>query len=140
MGNPPIFPLIYNCGSSDVLLIMVNPIKIKEVPQTSQAILDRINTLSFNSSLMREMRAIKFVNHLVESGFDDGGRLRKVLIHCIDAENEMGNLGVSSKLNVGRDFLGWLFALGRERAEIFLRDHFDMIGKGSSASIEQDFP
>jgi NTE family protein len=139
MGNPPIFPLIYNCGSSDVLLIMVNPIRIKEVPQTSQAILDRINTLSFNSSLMREMRAINFVNRLVESGFDDGGRLRKVLIHCIEAENEMGNLGVSSKLNVGRDFLAWLFALGRARADIFLRDHFDMIGKGSSTSIQQRF-
>ncbi len=86
MGNPPIFPLIYNCSSSDVLLIMVNPVQIKQVPQTAQAILDRINTLSFNSSLMREMRAISFVNRLVERGFDEGGRLKKILIHCIDAE------------------------------------------------------
>ena len=77
MGNPPIFPLIYNCASADVLLIMVNPIHIEQVPQTAQAILDRINTLSFNSSLMREMRAINFVNRLVESGYDDGGRLKK---------------------------------------------------------------
>ena len=92
---------------------MVNPIHIEQVPQTAQAILDRINTLSFNSSLMREMRAINFVNRLVESGFDDGGRLKKMLIHCIDAEDEMSKLGVSSKLNVGRDFLGWLFELGR---------------------------
>jgi NTE family protein len=51
----------------------------------------------------------------------------------------MGTLGVSSKLNVGRDFLGWLFALGRDRAEIFLREHFDTIGKGSSTSIDQRF-
>lgn len=139
MGNPPIFPLIYNCASTDVLLIMVNPIHIEQVPQTAQAILDRINTLSFNSSLMREMRAINFVNHLVESGFDDGGRLKKMLIHCIDAEDEMTNLGVSSKLNVGRDFLRWLFELGRKRADAFLRDHFDEIGKDSSTSIEQRF-
>ena len=128
MGNPPIFPLIYNCASADVLLIMVNPIHIEQVPQTAQAILDRINTLSFNSSLMREMRAINFVNRLVEGGFDDGGRLKKMLIHCIDAEDEMGKLGVSSKLNVGREFLGWLFDLGRARADIFLREHFDAIG------------
>jgi NTE family protein len=139
MGNPPIFPLIYNCASTDVLLIMVNPIHIEQVPQTAQAILDRINTLSFNSSLMREMRAINFVNHLVESGFDDGGRLKKMLIHCIDAEDEMTNHGVSSKLNVGRDFLRWLFELGRKRADAFLRDHFDEIGKDSSTSIEQRF-
>jgi NTE family protein len=88
---------------------------------------------------MREMRAINFVNRLVESGFDDEGRLKKMLIHCIDAEDEMSKLGVSSKLNVGREFLGWLFELGRARADIFLRDHFDTIGKESSTSIEQRF-
>jgi NTE family protein len=139
MGNPPIFPLIYNCESADVLLIMVNPIHIEQVPRTAQAILDRINTLSFNSSLMREMRAINFVNRLVESGFDDGGRLKKMLIHCIDAEDEMSGLGVSSKLNVCRDFLSWLFELGRQRADTFLRDNFETIGKDSSISIEQRF-
>ena len=70
---------------------MVNPIQIKQVPKTAQAILDRINTLSFNSSLMREMRAINFVNRLVDRGFTEGGRLKKILVHCIDAEDEMGN-------------------------------------------------
>src|SRR6476469_6214808 len=99
---------------------MVKPLQIKQVPQTPQAFLDRINTLSFNSSLMRAMRAINFVNRLVDSGFDDGGRLKKMLIHCIDAEDEMSNLGVSSKLNVGQDFLGWLFELGRCRGDGFL--------------------
>ena len=56
MGNPPIFPLAYGCKSADVLLVMINPITIAELPTGAQAILDRINTLSFNSSLMREMR------------------------------------------------------------------------------------
>lgn len=139
MGNPPIFPIIYNCTSADVILIMINPIQINEVPQSAQAILDRINTLSFNSSLMREMRAINFVNHLVASGFDDGGRLKKTLIHCIDAEDEMNNLGVSSKLNVAWEFLNWLFELGRKRGDAFLREHFDKIGRESSTSIERRF-
>jgi NTE family protein len=139
MGNPPFFPIIYNCSSADVVLIMVNPIQIKQVPQTAQAILDRINTLSFNSSLMREMRAVNFINHLVDSGFNEGGRLKKILIHCIDAEDEMSNLGVSSKLNVGREFLRWLFELGRKQADDFLRDHFDKIGTESSTALEQRF-
>ena len=139
MGNPPIFPLIYNCSTTDIILIMANPVRIKRVPQTAQAILDRINTLSFNSSLMREMRAISFVNRLVDRGFDEGGRLRKVLIHCIDAEEEMSDLGVSSKLNVQRNFLEWLFELGRSRADAFLREHFEKIGNVSSTSIEQRF-
>jgi NTE family protein len=139
MGNPPIFPIIYNCMSSDVILIMINPIEIEGVPRTARAILDRINTLSFNSSLMREMRAIDFVNRLVENGFDDNGRLKKVRIHCIDAEDEMSALGVSSKLNVSRDFLGWLFELGRQRADAFLANHYDKIGKDSSICIRQRF-
>src|SRR5581483_12238843 len=101
----PIFPLIYNCVSPDVLLIMVNPIHIERVPQTAPAILDRINTLSFNSSLMREMRAINFVTKLIDSGFDADGKLNRVFIHTIDGEDVLSRLGVSSKLNADWDFL-----------------------------------
>jgi NTE family protein len=65
MGNPPLYPIIYNCDSRDILIVQLNPINIDKVPQTAQEILDRINTLSFNSSLMREMRAVHFVTGLL---------------------------------------------------------------------------
>lgn len=139
MGNPPIFPLIYNTEVSDVLLVMINPINIKETPKTARDILDRINTLSFNSSLMREMRAINFVSKLIDKGFDDNGRLKKLRIHTIDAEAEMGELSVSSKFNTDRRFINWLFELGREHAETFLSDHFETIGVASSTDIETKF-
>jgi NTE family protein len=139
MGNPPIFPLIYGCESRDVVLVMVNPIVIDEVPQTAQAIADRINTLSFNSSLMREMRAIQFVTRLVDAGFDDGGRLKRMLIHCVDAEEEMRRLGVSSKLNAQPDFLARLHRLGRDRAEAFLAASYDRLGRESSADLAARF-
>lgn len=67
MGNPPIYPLIYHCDSRDVVLVMINPIVIDDVPTDARAIVDRINTLSFNSSLMREMRAINFVSKLIDA-------------------------------------------------------------------------
>jgi NTE family protein len=139
MGNPPIYPLIYNCDSRDVLIVQLNPIKIPELPTTAQAILDRINTLSFNSSLMREMRAIAFVTRLVDGGFDDGGRLKRMLIHTVDAEEVVSRLGVSSKLNADWDFLIQLRDLGRERADRFLNDHFDKIGRESSTKLEDKF-
>ena len=135
MGNPPIFPLIYNCDSRDVVLVMINPIVIDEVPKTAQAIFDRINTLSFNSSLMREMRAINFVTKLVDSGFDDGGRLKRMYMHCVDAEEEMRKLGTSSKLNAQWDFLMYLHRLGRSRASAFLEAHYDKIGRESSTDL-----
>ena len=139
MGNPPIFPLIYGCASPDVILVLTNPIQIAEVPKSAQAILDRIDTLSFNSSLMREMRAIAFMTRMIDRGFDDGGRLRRLFIHCIDAEDEIRSLGVSSKLNVEPNFLTWLFDLGRQRGDAFLREHFDKIGNQSSVDIEERF-
>ncbi|MGQ0675567.1 MAG: patatin-like phospholipase family protein [Rhodospirillales bacterium] len=139
MGNPPLYPLIYRCGSRDVLIVQLNPIVIDEVPRTAQAILDRVNTLSFNSSLMREMRAINFVTKLIEGGFDDSGRLKKMLIHTVDAETELSKLGASSKLNADWEFLNTLFELGRGKADEFLARHFDDIGQRSSTSIEEKF-
>ena len=139
MGNPPIFPIIYNCDCRDVLIVQINPMKIPAVPKTPQAILDRANTLSFNSSLVREMRAISFVTRLLESGFDDGGRLRHMLIHTIDAEEQLAAFGASSKYNVGWDFLQKLYALGRRQAGSFLRQHYDGVGKASTTDIAAKF-
>lgn len=139
MGNPPIYPLIYDAACRDVLIIQINPIKIDELPTTAQAILDRVNTLSFNSSLMREMRAINFVSKLIDAGYDDGGRLKRMLLHTVDAEDVLSKMGVSSKLNADWDFLMQLFELGRERGLQFLDKHYDKIGKESSTDIAEKF-
>ncbi len=139
MGNPPIFPLIYNSNTRDVLIVQLNPINIHELPTTAQSILDRVNTLSFNSSLMREMRTIHFVSGLIDRGIDDGGRMKRVLIHTIDAEDVLGRLGVSSKINADWDWLQRLFNLGRERADQFLDQHFDKIGNESSTDVAKKF-
>lgn len=139
MGNPPLYPIIYHCDSRDVVIIQINPIRIPELPTSAQSIMDRINTLSFNSSLMREMRAINFVTKLVDRGFDDDGRLKRMLIHTVDAEDVLGEMGVSSKLNADWGFLTSLFELGRERASTFLKNHFDDIGVQSSTAIDEKF-
>ena len=139
MGNPPLYPLFYHTDTPDVLIVQINPINLRELPTTAQAILDRINTLSFNSSLMREMRAINFVTKLIDRGIDDGGRLKRVNIHTIDAEDHLGKLSISSKLNADWAFLSDLHAVGREKASEFIRDHYDKIGVCSSTDIETKF-
>jgi NTE family protein len=65
MGNPALYPLIYNCKSADIVVVHINPLFRKEVPHAADDILDRINEISFNSSLMREMRAVSFVTRLI---------------------------------------------------------------------------
>ena len=135
MGNPPLYPLIYHTECEDILIVQINPIVVDDVPTTATAIVDRMNELSFNSSLMREMRAIAFVQKLVAENRVDRERYKAIKIHTIDAEAEMRQLGYSSKLNAGEDFLRWLFELGRARATDFLDAHFDKIGRVSSTDI-----
>ena len=139
MGNPPLYPLFYNTDTRDVLIVQLNPINIPELPTTAPAILDRINTLSFNSSLMREMRAIHFVSKLIEGGFTDDGKLNQVYIHTVDGEALLAPLGVSSKINADWDFLMYLHEHGRKAGEKFLSEHWTKIGHQSSTDIEAKF-
>ncbi|MBI3514544.1 MAG: patatin-like phospholipase family protein [Proteobacteria bacterium] len=139
MGNPPLYPLFYHTDTRDILIVQLNPINIPELPTTAPAILDRINTLSFNSSLMREMRAIHFVTKLVDSGFNDGGKLKRIYIHTVDGEALLASLGVSSKLNADWDFLMHLHEQGRQSCEQFLSAHWAKIGHESSTNIEERF-
>lgn len=139
MGNPAIFPLIYHCESRDVVVVHINPIERMEVPTTASDILNRINEISFNSSLMREMRAIAFVTRLIDSGDISEGRMRRMLVHAIEAQDFMRDLGVSSKLNCDWEFLTHLRDVGRESAETWLAQRFGMLGRESSVDLEATY-
>lgn len=138
MGNPAIFPLIYSCDSRDIAIVHINPIIRDEIPTTASAILNRLNEVSFNSSLMREMRAIAFVTRLIDSG-KVGGGMKKMLIHSIENEGYMSSLSVSTKLNPDWGFLCELCRVGRECADRWLADNFGRIGKESTINIQEKF-
>jgi NTE family protein len=139
MGNPPIFPLIYETDCEDVVIVQINPICVEEVPVSAPAIIDRMNELSFNSSLMREMRAIAFVQKLLAEHRLPRGPYKDLKIHTIEAEREMRQLGYSSKLNLDGEFLRWLFELGRAQAGAFLEADYDKVGVMSSTDIAGRF-
>ncbi|MGH6931552.1 MAG: patatin-like phospholipase family protein [Dongiaceae bacterium] len=139
MGNPAIFPLIYNCDSHDVVIVHINPIERDELPTTGRDILNRVNEISFNSSLMRELRAIQFVTDLIENGSIKENGLKKMHIHSIEAQDVMSGLGVSSKLNPNWEFLTYLRDVGRERAERWLDGQYDNIGRASTCDIRARF-
>jgi NTE family protein len=137
MGNPAIFPLIYGCRSPDIVVVHINPICRGDVPTTAAAIMNRINEISFNSSLMREMRAIAFVSRLIDEGKINDGTIKRTLIHAIEAEALMRELGVSSKLNADWGFLTRLRDIGRAAAERWLACTFDRLGQESTAAIQE---
>jgi NTE family protein len=140
MGNPAMFPLIYNCRASDIVLVEINPIVIEELPDTARAIIDRMNSISFNATMMREMRAIALVTRLLEQHRLTGrSNLRRIYFHMIQAEKEMAHLGASSKFNLDGDFLQLLFELGGRTADAWLSSNFGRIGVDSTVDLNKLF-
>lgn len=139
MGNPAIFPLIYGSKTNDVVIVHINPLVRNEIPKTAKDILNRINEISFNSSLMREMRAIAFVTHLIDDGQLADDKHRRMLIHSVRDDEFMRSLGVTSKLNPDWDFLKKLKEVGRARAEVWLDAHFGDIGQRSTTDLKDLF-
>ena len=136
MGNPAIFPLIYHCANRDVVIVHINPLERTELPRTAAEIMNRINEISFNSSLMREMRAINFVTDLIDGGAVKENHLKKMFIHGISAEAEMSRLSVASKLCADWSFLTELRDVGRATAEGWLAQQFDSLGRRSTIDIQ----
>jgi NTE family protein len=135
MGNPALFPLIYNCKSTDIVIVHINPLFRKEVPRSADDILNRINEISFNSSLMREMRAVSFVSNLVTQKRIVNNELPRVLIHSIADDGFMGTLSSRSKYNADWDFLIFLRDQGRKCAGDWLAKNFAKLGVESSVDI-----
>jgi len=139
MGNPAIYPLIYNCSSRDIVIVQVNPVRRDDLPTSAPGILDRVNEVTFNSSLMREMRAIAFVSRLLEEHRLPAERYKRLLIHRIEAEPEMAALGASSKMNAEWDFLVYLRDVGRQAAADWLERNFDKLGEESTVDLAADY-
>ena len=139
MGNPALFPIVYGCTSRDVAIVQVNPLTRLDVPTSARDILNRINEISFNSTLMREMRALATVSKFLRDGSLDERRYKDIHVHMIDAEAEMRELGTSSKMNADFDFLCYLRDLGRAAATIWLDDSWDVVGVRSSIDVFERF-
>ncbi|OWV65390.1 alpha/beta hydrolase [Rhizobium sp. R339] len=139
MGNPAIFPLIYGCDTPDVLVVHINPIERADLPRTAGEILNRINEISFNSSLLREMRAVAFVTQLIDAQMTPPPNLKRVFVHGISDDDTMTNLSVSSKLNADWGALVDLRDRGRECADLWLLANYDDIGKRSTVDIRERY-
>ncbi len=139
MGNPAIYPLIYGADCCDVVLVQINPLVRQKLPRSARDIQNRINEISFNSSLMHEMRAIEFVTRLIRAGELDPGEYKEMFIHMIEAEDALEKFGASSKLNADWDFLNALKKIGQQTADRWLEQNIDSIGKTSTVDLGDRF-
>jgi NTE family protein len=139
LGNPAIYPLIHECASRDVVIVQINPMNRPEVPTSARDILNRINEMTFNASLVREMFAVATITSLVENGSLTDERYAAVRVHQIGAEAELAALGALSKLNTERAFLEHLHQMGYEAAEKWIEENLDRIGWESTIDLAEKF-
>jgi NTE family protein len=141
-GNPALFPFFYECDSRDVVIVHVNPIVRDEVPVLPDAIANRVNEITFNSSLIAELRAIAFVQKLVADGWlkvEKRSQLRYIRVHAIRADRALGDLSESSKFALDRLFLATLRDRGREMAAAWLDETWSALGRRSSVDIRAEY-
>jgi NTE family protein len=142
MGNPAIFPLFRASEAEDVIVVQINPVERKMTPHTTQEIMNRINEITFNSSLLAEYRAIDFVTRLIDQGHLPRGRgpgqYRRINVHRIALDDVFRRLTADSKLSSDYDFFEMLRDGGRRAARNFLDAHFDDIGKRSTFDLRAE--
>jgi len=134
-GNPTITPLVRESDSHDTLLVAVNPIERPETPRSAREILDRVNEVSFNATLLKELRMIALLRQVVDAGTSEGRKWAEMRMHLVTSK-VLADLGASSKFNAEWDFLCMLRDEGRRAAEAFLAANSQNIGKRSSMDLD----
>jgi len=142
MGNPALYPLIYHTQARDIIIVHINPIVRPRVPRSAAEIQNRLNEITFNSSLLRELRAIAFVTKLIEQGWlrdEYRDKLKHVLMHSILADEALSDLSVATKLSTDWAFLCDLRDRGRAAAALWLEANFEHLGHHSTVDLRSEF-
>jgi NTE family protein len=134
-GNPTLTPLIRECKSQDTILIQINPIERQGLPRSASEILNRLNEVSFNAVLLKELRMIALLRQVANPGDSEGARWARMRIHRVASEM-MTDLGASSKLNAEWEFFSLLHQEGRRSAQMFLEMHAIDLGNRSTFDID----
>ncbi|MBA4788283.1 MAG: patatin-like phospholipase family protein [Rhizobiales bacterium] len=135
-GNPTMTPLVRELDSDDTILIPINPVQRPGTPKSAAEIMNRLNEVSFNAVLLKELRMIAMLRKVADPGNTEGAQWAKMRIHMVP-NPLMASLGYSSKLNAEWDFLSMLKAEGRKSAEAFLAKDADKLGRESSIDLDQ---
>jgi NTE family protein len=139
MGNPPLFPFFTETKAEDILLVQINPIERNEIPTGSKEILERMSEITFNASLLREFRAIDFVNRMLDEGRLDAERYRRNRVHRIDAGKALEKFSATTKFDTSLSFFEQLRDAGRLAAQEWLVDHFADIGVTGTVDLRSQF-
>lgn len=142
-GNPPVFPLIFNCEQEDIAIIMLHPLETTSTPSTADEIRERAAELSFNSAFLREMRAIAMSKQMIKKDWLHSGKLEsrvhKIRIHLVENQHLSNQYRSKSRYNTLPSFIKLFYQEGYATAEAWLEKNFDAIGRQSTVDIDSLF-
>jgi len=138
-GNPALMPLVTSRASPDIVIVQINPVVRHETPRSAREIINRVNEISFNTSLIKELRAIHLMQQMMDGKGMDMGPAGQTYLHLIHTDAEVQDLSASSKLNAEWGYLARLFELGRGWADAWLDANFAAIGTRSTLDLDAWF-
>jgi NTE family protein len=135
-GNPTITPLVRECNSKDTVLVQINPVERPGLPRSARDILNRLNEVSFNAVLLKELRMIALLRQVAQPDNSENAKWADMRIHRISSDM-MVELGYSSKLNAEWEFLCMLRDEGRRAGDAFLTAHHEDLGRRSTFDLDE---
>jgi NTE family protein len=135
VGNPTITPLVRETEAQDTIIVQINPMERPEAPRAAADILNRLNEISFNSPLTKELRMIALLRQVSTPGSGEGARWARMKTHMIKSD-ELSRFGASSKLNAEWAFVDKLREEGRRAAEDFINRHGSDLGERSTMDLD----
>jgi len=139
-GNPALFPLYRSRFPRDIMIVAINPLMRDVLPRTPVEIADRVNEISFNSSLMNQLRAINFVKELYAENRLGDRAMKNVLVHLIEDDATMIDLTARSKLMPRPGLMVAMKSAGQSAADRFLEEHADKLNREDSFDLSSLFP
>jgi NTE family protein len=126
--------------TDDILLVQINPLERRQTPRTAREIHNRLNEITFNGNVMRELRAVAFIKRLIEEGKLSPNEYKNVHMHRIDASGVLDDYEASSKSNTEWDFFVQLRDAGRRTAQSWLAHHYEAIGVRGTLDLQSALP
>ncbi|HEX8376132.1 MAG TPA: patatin-like phospholipase family protein, partial [Geminicoccaceae bacterium] len=139
LGNPPLYPLYRGAETRDVVLVQINPVERRETPRSPQEIQDRLNEITFNANLLRELRAIDFVDGLIAEGALGPTDYKRVLVHRIDGSGALDAYRASSRLDARWRAFQNLRDTGRDAAKAWLAESYDGVGRECTLDLRSTY-
>lgn len=136
MGNPALFPLLYETKTEDILLVQINPLERRHTPRTARQIRNRLNEITFNSNLLRELRAVAFIQRLVEEGKLSPDDYKSVHLHRVDGSGVLDAHQASSRRKAEWDYFQQLRDAGRRATQSWLAVNYSSIGTRGTVDLD----